>query len=716
MEKTVIDQLENGMTEPVEDEAAAAVAEDAPALEDVVDTPESSDEIEDVSAVEDAVEVEAIDLNVEAAPDSDIAAAPDSNAVASLDSSEVASSDSNNVASPFMATTPEEPETEAPASEAIIEAEAVESALVEVDVVEEAAEAGSIEAELPEAPEAIAPDAEIAPDDAPEALVVEAEPPVGETEAPVGETEAPVVEAAASEPVVAADAIIAAAEERAVETAEPEEPAVPVEILAWGFIDQNRRIHQNTTENYRGHVVGKAYDNPENQIAELESSFALFVKDADLIETDAETARNKVGILGRIRKLKATAGKADALGDFDALFARLRTLEAKLVEEIEAKKALKESLIARAEEIKESTDWRATGDAYKALFEEWKTVGATGKESDDSLWARFIGAREYFNQRRSQHFEQRQEQWGTNATLKQDLIVRAHELSTSDDWRGTSEALRNLFAEWKTVGSAGRQQDEELWKQFRGAQQHFYDRRAAFYEDNKSRKEALAARARELSTSEDWEATFEEMKAMMADWRTIGTAGNRDLDNKLWDQFRGAQNAFFDRRFESQAKREQEAREAVKGKEQLVQAVEALGYSGDPVAAQEEASRLKSEYDALPMIRKDRQDQLDRRMRKALGDIKVNAAAEGARRAVTWEGKIREALYKSKEQLDGLKNSVSANQEALAAAQADLAAATGDEASILQDTISALQQSIADDNAEIDRLQTSITDIESSLR
>lgn len=624
MEETVIDQLDNEMTEPVENEVAAAVEGDTPEHEDVAETRAASSEPEESAGTE-----------------------------------------------------------------------AVDPAV--------------IEAELPEAPETIDPDAEIAPEEQPVAAAAEAE-------APVGQMEAPVVEEAASEPLVAADAIIAASGQRPAEPAEPEEPPVPVEVLAWGFIDQHRKIHQTTTEHYRGHVVGKAYDNPENQIAELEASFAQFVKDADLIEADSETAKNKVSVLGRIRKLKATAGKADALGDFDALFARLRALETKLVEEIESKKISKESLIARAEEIKDSTDWRATGEAYKALFEEWKQVGATGKDSDDSLWARFIGAREHFNQRRSQHFEQRQEQWGANAALKQELIVKAHELSISDDWRATSEALRNLFTDWKKVGSAGRQQDEELWKQFRAAQQHFYDRRTAFYEDNKNRKEALVARAKELSTSDEWDATFEEMKSMMADWRTVGTAGNRDLDNKLWDAFRGAQNAFFDRRFESQAKREQEAREAVKGKEQIVQAVEALAYSGDPVSAQEEADRLKAQFDALPNIRKDRQDQLDRRMRKALGDIKVNAAAEGARRAVTWEGKIREAVFKSKEQLDGLRNSVVANQEALAAAHADLVTASGDEATILQDTIAALEESIAANQSEIDRLEASIADIESSLR
>ena len=639
MEETVIDQLDNEMTEPVENEAAAVTADESPELESVVEHPAVSNE-------------------------------------------------SN---------------------------ESQESAAVEP------VDSETIEAELPEAPAAIDPDAEIAPEPAADTTEPVAEKPSAEepiAEEPIAAADAPAA-AAPAQPIVAADAIIAAAEERNADTAapsEPEEPPVPVEVLAWGFIDQHRKIHQNTTENYRGHVVGKAYDNPENQIAELESNFAQFVKDADLIESDSETAKNKVGVLGRIRKLKAAAGKADALGDFDALFARLRALESKLLEEIEGKKLTKEALIARAEEIKESTDWRATGDAYKALFEEWKQVGATGKESDDSLWARFIGAREYFNQRRSQHFEQRQEQWGANAALKQELIVKAHEFSTSDEWRPTSDALRNLFAEWKKVGSAGRQQDEELWKQFRAAQQHFYDRRAAFYEDNKGRKESLVARAKELSDSDDWDATFEEMKSMMADWRTVGTAGNRDLDNKLWDAFRGAQNTFFDRRFETQAKREQQAREAVKGKEQIVQAVEALAYSGDPVAAQDEADRLKTEFDALPMIRKDRQDQLDRRMRKALGDIKVNAAAEGARRAVTWEGKIREAVFKSKEQLDGLKASVATNQDALVAARSDLATASGDEAEILKDTISALEESIAESNAEIDRLEASIADIEASLR
>ena len=424
-----------------------------------------------------------------------------------------------------------------------------------------------------------------------------------------------------------------AAAEADAAAAEAEEPAIPMEMLAWGFIDQNRKIHQTTTENYRGHIVGKAYDNPENQIAELEASFAQFVKDADLIEADAENAKNKVGILGRIRKLKASAGKADALGDFDALFARLRALEAKLVEEIDAKKLSKESLIARAEEIKESTDWRVTGEAYKALFEEWKLVGATGKESDDSLWARFIAAREHFNQRRSQHFEQRQEQWGANAALKQELIVKAHELSTSDDWRGTSEALRNLFADWKKVGSAGRQQDEELWKQFREAQQHFYDRRTAFYEDNKSRKEALVARAKELS------ALGRLGSHLRRDEGDDGRLAHRwhRRQPRSRQQALGCLPGRAERLLRSPLRIAGQARAGSAAKRPRARSRSSLPSKRWPTPVTRLPRRTRqpgsrSSTTRFPPIRKDRQDQLDRRLRKALGDLKVNAAAEGARR------------------------------------------------------------------------------------
>ncbi|CAN5612183.1 hypothetical protein BH23CHL5_BH23CHL5_07330 [soil metagenome] len=519
-----------------------------------------------------------------------------------------------------------------------------------------------------------------------------------------------------SEPVLAADAIAAPA--KAVAEAQAEEDRTPVVVaqeLTWGFVDTVGRVHQKTTEHFRGRAIGKIAGSGELQIAEFESNFGPLLKEVEILESDAVSAKNKVAVIGRVRKIKGSAGRAEALGDFDSLFARLNALEQQLQGEIEERRAAKEALIEQAEAIKESTDWKVTGEAYKALFLQWKEVGATGREADDSLWARFIGAREYFNTRRGEHFNQRQEQWEANRLLKQDVIVHAHELSISDQWRPTGDALRALFDEWKKIGSAGRQSDEELWQQFRGAQQHFYDRRNAAYEDNKQRKESLCQRAEELRESKEWEATVEEMKALMAEWKTVGTSGKRDIDDVLWNRFRGAQNQFFDRRYAETSAREQEERSQSQRKEEIAIQIESLAYSPDPVAAADEAAALRAQFDALPPIRRDREEALQRRIRKTMGDIRVNAAAEGARRSVSWQGKLREALDRSQGQIESLKATVASQEASLDALKASIAAASEDEKAPLEQQLQELFESISYNQAEITRLSGSMTEISDSV-
>ncbi|CAN5612057.1 hypothetical protein BH23CHL4_BH23CHL4_16000 [soil metagenome] len=555
--------------------------------------------------------------------------------------------------------------------------------------------------------------------------------PPGESAAddvPAADEQETIAEAAPEEPaaaapagaVLAADAIAASAiasnelleQEQAAEAA----PVVVERELAWGFVDTEGRIHQQTTEHFRFRPIGKIIGSGDLQIAEFESNFGPLAKEVEILEAEVVAAKNKVAVMGRVRKMKSSAGRAEALGDFEELFARLHALEATIQTEIDERRASKEALIVRAEEIKDSTEWKVTGEAYKELFQEWRQVGATGREADDSLWARFIGARELFNTRRGEHFNQRQEQWEGNRLLKQDVIVRAHELSTSDQWRPTSDALRALFDEWKKVGSAGRQSDEELWQQFRGAQQHFYDRRNAAYDENRQRKDQLCQRAEELRESTDWNATVEEMKAMMADWKTIGTSGKRDVDDALWNRFRGAQNAFFDKRYAEASAREQEERSQSHRKEEIASAIEQLAYSTDAVAASEQALELRGQFEGLPSIRRDREEQLERRIRKAMGDIRVNAAAEGARRSVSWQGKLREALVRSKDQIESLNQTVVNQETALEELRAKLESAGEDGKAELEQQIQELYESLSYNQAEIERLKGSMSDISDNVQ
>ena len=63
----------------------------------------------------------------------------------------------------------------------------------------------------------------------------------------------------------------------------------------------------------------------------------------------------------------------------------------------------KEALLARAEELKESTEWKATAEAIKRLQAEWKAIGPVAKERSQELWDRFRAPANLFFERRQEH-------------------------------------------------------------------------------------------------------------------------------------------------------------------------------------------------------------------------------------------------------------------------------------------------------------------------
>lgn len=73
---------------------------------------------------------------------------------------------------------------------------------------------------------------------------------------------------------------------------------------------------------------------------------------------------------------------------------------------------------------------------------------------------------------------------------------------------------------WKTVGSAGKDNDDSLWKEFNSARQTFYDRRRIYYaeqdrqfQNNADRKSRIVQEASAISSSCDYSSqSTERMK------------------------------------------------------------------------------------------------------------------------------------------------------------------------------------------------------------
>ncbi|MBQ7890183.1 MAG: DUF349 domain-containing protein [Erysipelotrichaceae bacterium] len=139
-------------------------------------------------------------------------------------------------------------------------------------------------------------------------------------------------------------------------------------------------------------------------------------------------------------------------------------------------KTAKEELIKKAEALKDSTDWKKTADAYNELLNQWKTAGFAGKDQDDALWARFNEARQAFYDARSAHYDAQRAENAKRAEAKAELVKAAQAIADEKFYsRENSDKIKKLNAEWKTIGFAGKGQEDELWSQFRAAADSYFE-------------------------------------------------------------------------------------------------------------------------------------------------------------------------------------------------------------------------------------------------
>lgn len=134
---------------------------------------------------------------------------------------------------------------------------------------------------------------------------------------------------------------------------------------------------------------------------------------------------------------------------------------AALEEQRSVSQARKERLVARAEQLQGSTDWKATADAFKQLMGEWKSAGRAPREVDDQLWARFKAAQDAFFAARTAAFAEQDEQYRGNQKVKEEILAQAEALVAGLEG-GTVAAdtvasrLRTLQDRWDKAGKVPR--------------------------------------------------------------------------------------------------------------------------------------------------------------------------------------------------------------------------------------------------------------------
>ncbi|NDL56008.1 DUF349 domain-containing protein [Phytoactinopolyspora sp. XMNu-373] len=280
---------------------------------------------------------------------------------------------------------------------------------------------------------------------------------------------------------------------------------------------------------------------PEQALAFFGRKFDDLAVQVDLLEQRLESgAAAPDEIASGVRRLRDALKDAKAVGDLDALSARLDVVDAHISERRAERKqarakaqdeaqARKEAIAEAAEAIAEGNDWRHGADRLRALLDEWKSLARLNRATDDALWRRFSTARTHYTRRRKAHFAELADRRETARVIKERILTEAEELATSTDWGGTSRRYRELMTEWKAAGPAPRNVEDMLWKRFRAAQDTFFEARAAHQAqrddeelNNLRLKEELLVEAEALLPVQDWKSARAQLRSVQERWEQIG--------------------------------------------------------------------------------------------------------------------------------------------------------------------------------------------------
>lgn len=160
----------------------------------------------------------------------------------------------------------------------------------------------------------------------------------------------------------------------------------------------------------------------------------------------------------------------------DVVKARVDTYFAQQAGELAENLEKKEALCEKAEALADSADWVKTAEELRRLQAEWKAIGPVPRAQSRKIWGRFRQHCDRFFTRWQEHRGQRSKEWTENIALKVALCERAEAVMDSTDWEPTASELKRLQAEWRKIGAVKKSRSEAVWRRFRKACDHFFDR------------------------------------------------------------------------------------------------------------------------------------------------------------------------------------------------------------------------------------------------
>lgn len=164
----------------------------------------------------------------------------------------------------------------------------------------------------------------------------------------------------------------------------------------------------------------------------------------------------------------------------------------------EGAKAIKERIVAEAQELASSTDWGPTASRMKLLMSEWKAAGRATRDSEDKLWNAFRAAQDSFFAARSAVLDERDASYADNQKAKEALLAEfGPKVDPAGDLDAAKSALRELQEKWEEIGHVPREAMRPLEDKMRAIERKVRDAEDAEWKKSAAQSNPLLLSLRE---------------------------------------------------------------------------------------------------------------------------------------------------------------------------------------------------------------------------
>lgn len=128
------------------------------------------------------------------------------------------------------------------------------------------------------------------------------------------------------------------------------------------------------------------------------------------------------------------------------------------------------------EKVNSHSQWLVQIQKVEALRNEFFAAGKVPSEVNEETWAAFKTAVRNFNSFKNSFYKDIKKDQNDNLNKKMALVTKAKELQESTDFAATTPIMKQIQEEWKQIGHVPKKYSDKIWKEFKDACNHYFDK------------------------------------------------------------------------------------------------------------------------------------------------------------------------------------------------------------------------------------------------